>query len=392
MQYRPFGTTGFQVSVLGFGAMRLPLRGPGAGDIDLPQAVRMLRTAIDAGVNYVDTAFGYHDGRSEAVVGQALRDGYRRRTKLATKLPSWRVKSAADFDTFLGQQLDRLQTEDIDFYLLHNLNAADWPRVKNLGILERAGRALRDGRIGALGFSFHDQLPLFKAIVDAYRWDLCQIQYNFMDIAYQAGREGLEYAAGRGIPVVVMEPIRGGQLAQEPPPAVAEVWARSAIRTTPADRALQWLWDQPTVTTVLSGMSSLEQVEQNLASAARSRPGSLPETERVLYLYAKAAYEGLKPIPCTQCKYCLPCPNGVDVPRNFELYNDTVIYGHADKTRRTYRMFFPAEHHADKCERCGECEPKCPQHIPIMEWLPKVEARLGDHGRIGGSRASAAKR
>jgi len=394
MQYRPFGTTGFQVSALGFGAMRLPLRGPGAGDIDEAQVVRMIRTAIDAGVNYVDTAYGYHDGRSEVVVGQALRDGYRHRIKLATKLPSWRVKTAADFDTFLGQQLDRLQTEHIDFYLLHNLNATWWPRMKELGILERAERALRDGRIGALGFSFHDQLPLFKEIVDAYHWNLCQIQYNFMDIAYQAGREGLEYAAGRGVPVVVMEPIRGGQLAQETPPAVAEIWARSAIRTTPADRALQWLWDQPAVTMVLSGMSTMEQVEQNLVSAARSRPDSLPETERVLYLHAKAAYEGLKPIPCTQCKYCLPCPNGVDVPRNFELYNDTVIYGHPEKTQRTYRMFFPAEQHADRCQRCGECEPKCPQNIPIMEWLPQVEARLGTPvpSRVEGPLTSNVKR
>jgi predicted aldo/keto reductase-like oxidoreductase len=378
MQYRPFGTTGFLVSALGFGAMRLPLRGTGAGDIDESLAIRMIRTAIDAGVNYVDTAYGYHDGRSEVVVGRALRDGYRRRVKLATKLPSWRVKAADDFDMFLNEQLGRLQTAHIDYYLLHNLNATYWPQLIRLGILERAERALRDGRIGALGFSFHDALPLFKTIVDAYPWHMCQIQYNFMDIAYQAGGEGLEYAASRGVPVVVMEPIRGGQLAQEPPPAVAEVWARSAIRTSPADRALQWVWDQPAVATALSGMSSLEQVEQNLASADRSRPNSLPETERVLYLHAKAAYDGLKPIPCTLCKYCLPCPNGVAIPRNFELYNDTIIYGHLDKARRSYRAIFPAEKHADKCQRCGECEPKCPQTIPIMEWLPKVEALLGN--------------
>jgi len=377
MQYRPFGSSGFQVSVLGFGAMRLPLRGTGAANIDDTLAVRMIRTAIDAGVNYVDTAYGYHDGRSEIVVGAALREGYRRRVKLATKLPSWRVVTAADFDKILGEQLVRLGTEHIDCYLLHSLNAAAWPRIKDLGVLDRAEQALRDGRIGALGFSFHDQLPLFRAIVDAYSWQLCQIQYNFMDVTYQAGREGLEYAASRGIPVVVMEPIRGGQLAQDPPPAVAAVWARSGIQTTPADRALQWLWDQSAVTTVLSGMSTLAQVQENLASAARSRPHSLPDVERALYGLAKAAYEGLKPIPCTQCKYCLPCPNGVDVPRNFELYNDTVIYGHHEKTQRTYRIFFPAAQHADQCQRCGECEAKCPQHIPIMEWLPQVEARLG---------------
>jgi len=377
MQYRPFGTTGFLVSVLGFGAMRLPQRSADATDIDEAEAIRMMRTAVDAGVNYVDTAYGYHGGRSEVVVGKALRDGYRGRVTLATKLPPWHVKHADDFDRLLGEQLGRLRTDRIDYYLLHNLNTSYWPRLKDLGILERAERALRAGRIGALGFSFHDQLPLFKSIVDAYPWSMCQIQYNFMDVTYQAGREGLEYAASRGLPVVVMEPLRGGQLAQRLPPAVEEVWSRSAIRTTPVNRALQWLWDQPGVTTVLSGMSSLEQVRQNLASAERSRPDSLSEAERALYVQAKAVYEGLKPIPCTQCKYCLPCPNGVDVPRNFELYNETIAYGHLAGTQRVYRLFFPAEQHADTCRQCGECEPKCPQHIPIMDWLAKVNPLLG---------------
>jgi uncharacterized protein len=381
MQYRPFGRTGFAVSVLGFGAMRLPLRGAGAGDIDEPAAVRMIRTAIDAGVNYVDTAYVYHEGRSEVVVGQALQDGYRPRVKLATKLPSWRVKRADDFDTYLGQQLRRLQTAHIDCYLLHSLDATTWPQLRKLDILTRAERALHDGRIGALGFSFHDQLPLFKAIVDAYPWQFCQIQYNFLDIAYQAGREGLAYAVGRGIPVVVMEPLRGGQLAQDPPPAVTAIWAGSSIRTTPADRALQWLWDQPAVTTVLSGMSTLAQVEQNLASAARSRPDSLAATERMLYRHAKAAYDGIETIPCTQCRYCQPCPHGVDVPRHFERYNETLIFGQREETRRTDRQAIPAAPPAAPCQRCGECEPKCPQRLPIREWLVKVERRLGSRPR-----------
>ena len=175
-----------------------------------------------------------------------------------------------------------------------------------------------------------------------------------------------------------MEPLRGGQLAQPLPPAVAEVWSRSGSRTTPVDRALQWLWDQPEVATVLSGMSTLEQVRQNLASAARSRSNSLSDTERALYLEAKAAYEGLKPIPCTQCKYCLPCPHGVDVPRNFQLYNEAIVYGHLAGTRRAYRLFFPEAQHADRCLACGECEAKCPQHIPIREWLAKVDPLLGE--------------
>jgi uncharacterized protein len=377
MQYRPFGGTGFMVSALGFGAMRLPLRSADAADIDEREAVRMIRTAVDGGVNYVDTAYPYHGGRSEVVVGVALRDGYRRRVKLATKLPSWLVKKADDFDTFLGEQLGRLGTDRIDYYLLHSLNASYWPRLRDLGILERAEHALRDGRIGALGFSFHDELPLFQAIVDAYPWTLCQIQYNFMDVCHQAGREGLAYAESRDLAVVVMEPLRGGQLAQPLPPAVEAVWNRSAARASVVDRALQWLWDQPGVATVLSGMSSVEHVKHNLASAERSRPHSLSDVERALYLEAKAAYDGLRPIPCTQCKYCLPCPNGVDVPRNLQLYNEATVYRHLAGTQRTYRGFFPSEQHADRCQRCGECEARCPQHIPVMDWLTKVDALLG---------------
>lgn len=381
MQYRRFGGTEFMVSALGFGAMRLPLRSADAADVDEREAVRMIRTAVDAGVNYVDTAYSYHGGRSEVVVGVALRDGYRSRVKLATKLPSWLVQTAGDFDKFLREQLGRLGTDCIDYYLLHSLNASQWPRLRDLGILDRAERALRDGRIGALGFSFHDEFPLFQAIVDAHPWILCQIQYNFMDVCYQAGREGLAYAASRGLAVVVMEPLRGGQLAQPVPPAVEAVWNRSALRAGPVDRALQWLWDQPAVATVLSGMSSMEQVKQNLASAERSRPHSLSDVERALYLEAKAAYDGLKPIPCTQCKYCLPCPNGVDVPRNLQLYNEATVYRHLAGTQRTYRLFFPSEQHADKCQRCGECEAKCPQHIPVMDWLAKVDTLLGSPSR-----------
>jgi predicted aldo/keto reductase-like oxidoreductase len=310
-------------------------------------------------------------------VGRGLRDGYRARVKLATKLPSWLVKSADDFDRLLGEQLRRLETERVDYYLLHSLNASHWPRLRELGVLDRAERAVRDGRIGALGFSFHDDLPLFRTIVAAYPWTLCQIQYNFMDVMYQAGRDGLAYAAGRDIAVVVMEPLRGGQLAQRLPPAVEAVWARAARPMRPVERALQWLWDQPQVATVLSGMSSVEHVRENLASATRSRPDGLSDSERALYVEAKAAYEGLKPIPCTQCKYCQPCPNGVDIPRNFQLYNEAVVYGHLAGTRRTYARFFEPAKHADKCRRCGECEPKCPQQIPVVEWLAKVHPLLG---------------
>jgi len=377
MQYRPFGTSGKSVSALGFGAMRLPLRSGDSADIDEAQAIQMIRAAIQGGVNYVDTAYPYHAGRSETVVGRALADGYRKRVRLATKLPSWEVKRADDFDRLLEKQLRRLRTERIDVYLLHALSASHWPRLRQLGILTRAERALRDGRIGALGFSFHDSLPLFRTIVDAYPWTCCLIQYNFLDVAYQAGRAGLEYAASRGLPVLVMEPLHGGQLAQEPPEAVAAIWRRSALQTTPADRALQWLWDQPAVSAVLSGMSSPEQVRQNLASADRSGPGRLSATERALYVQAKAAYDGLQAVPCTQCRYCLPCPQGVEIPRNFELYNEAVVYGLTGASRAAYQGGLSADRRAGACRQCGECGEKCPQRIPIPDWLARVESLLG---------------
>ena len=376
MQYRPFGSTGFQVSALGFGAMRLPLRSAGAGEIDEPQAIDMIRLAIEGGVNYVDTAYGYHEGRSEVIVGRALQDGYRKQVKLATKLPSWRVKGAGDFDRFLGEQLRRLGTDRIDYYLLHCLDSTSWPRLQKLGILDRAERALRDRRIGALGFSFHDALPLFKSIVDAYPWTLCQIQYNYLDVGFQAGRAGLAYAAARGLPVVVMEPLRGGQLAQSPPAAVAAIWAQAGTQMSPVERALQWLWNQPEVTTVLSGMSTLQQVKVNLASAERARPHSLSESEQALYVAAKAALDGLEPVPCTRCDYCMPCPNGVDIPRAFALYNEAIAYGDLPETRRAYRQLVENGGTAAKCERCGECEPKCPQKVPVGEWMEKVKERF----------------
>ncbi|MGW8323349.1 MAG: aldo/keto reductase, partial [Thermodesulfobacteriota bacterium] len=254
MKYRPFGALDWQVSVLGFGAMRLPIIGNDETRIDEPEAVRMIRHAIDHGVNYVDTAYPYHGGNSERVVGRALGDGYRERVKLADKLPPWFVTKAQDFDRILDEQLDRLQTDHIDFYLLHGMNREFWPRFRDLGAIQWAEDAIKDGRIRHLGFSFHDEYEVFREIVDDYdQWAFCQIQYNYMDVEYQAGIKGLDYAAGKGLPVVVMEPIRGGQLAKEPPPPVAKLLAASPKRRSPADWALQWVWSQPGVTVVLSG-------------------------------------------------------------------------------------------------------------------------------------------
>lgn len=244
MKYRTFGQLDWKPSALGFGAMRLPVIDNDHGKISEPEATRMIRHAIDHGVNYVDTAYPYHKGTSEAFLGRALQDGYRERVKLATKLPCWKVEAYEDFDRLLNEQLSNLQTGQIDFYLLHSLDAGSWPKMRDLNVFDWAEKALADGRIGYLGFSFHDKYEVFQEIVDASDlWHFCQIQYNFMDVEEQAGIKGLQYAAGKGLAVVIMEPLRGGALAGHIPPAVQALWDSFPVRRTPADWALQWLWN-----------------------------------------------------------------------------------------------------------------------------------------------------
>lgn len=376
MRYRTFGRLQWQPSALGFGMMRLPILENDPGRIDEPLATQMLHYAIDHGVNYVDTAYGYHRGNSEAFVGRALQGGYREKVRLATKLPCWLVKEQDDFDRYLDEQLQRLQSEKVDFYLLHALNQESWQRMRDLRILERAERALADGRIGAIGFSFHDRYEVFQEIIDAYDgWTFCQIQYNYMDEENQAGRRGLEYAAGKGLGVVVMEPVRGGQLAN-PPPAIQELWDSAPRQRSPAEWALQWVWNHPEVSLLLSGMSTMEQVRENIASAERSGPGTLSVEELALIARVRDMYRRLAPIPCTGCEYCQPCPSGVKIPRIFEIYNEAIMYGTPEQARMFYG-WLKEEERADRCAACGECEDKCPQDIAITEWLDRVHQALG---------------
>ncbi len=376
MNYRKFGKLDVQVSALGFGCMRLPILDGDSGKIDLPEATRMVRFAIDQGLNYVDTAYGYHNQMSETAVGQILQDGYRQKVNLATKLPVWLVKETADFNRLLNEQLSRLQTGHIDFYLMHALNRDAWKKVVDLNLLGEAEKALADGRIRHIGFSFHDDLDVFKEIVDGYTWDFCQIQYNYMDIENQAGTEGLRYAAGRGLGVVIMEPLLGGKLARDIP-AIQPLWETAAVKRTPADWALQWLWDQPEVSVILSGMSTMQQVEENIASAAASGAGTMPESEKAVIASVRQKLNELSPIPCTGCEYCLPCPNGVNIPRNFAVYNEGAMYNAHDIAAGTYKNWIPDEAKAAQCIQCQECEEKCPQKIAISEWMPVVEEVLG---------------
>jgi len=376
VQYRRFGELDWKVSALGFGCMRLPTKG-GPEDIDEPEATRMLRYAIDHGLNYVDTAYPYHGGNSEWFVGRALRNGYREKVRLATKLPCWKVEAWEDFDRFLNEQLEKLQTDHIDFYLLHSLNQESWHKVRDLGVLKWAEGAIADGRIGHLGFSFHDKYEVFQEIIDAYDgWTFCQIQYNYMDVENQAGTRGLKYAASKGLAVVIMEPLLGGRLV-DPPEPIQRLWDTAPKKRTPADWALQWLWNQPEVSVVLSGMSTMQQVKENIASADVSGIGTLTEEELALIERVREKYMELCPIPCTKCGYCMPCPNGVDIPRNLETYNHGVMYDKPDYARRSY-AWIPEEARASACIQCRECEELCPQGIPISEWMPLVHTVLGE--------------
>jgi predicted aldo/keto reductase-like oxidoreductase len=376
MKYRKFGSLDWEGSVLGFGAMRLPIIGKDSSHVDEPKAIEMIRYAIDLGVNYIDTAYIYHEKNGETVVGKALLNGYREKVKLATKLPSWLVDNPDDFNRFLDEQLEKLQTDHIDFYLLHALNTSYWPKLRDWDVLNWAEGAIADGRIHYLGFSFHDDFEVFKNIVDAYdRWTFCQIQYNFMDIEYQAGTKGLQYAASKGLAVVIMEPLRGGQLTTKIPKSVTDLWKSASVHRAPADWALQWIWNHSEVSIILSGMSTMQHVVENIDSADRSAANILSEEERVLIDKVREEYRRLSPVPCTNCKYCMPCPNGVEIAAILEYYNDAIIYDNPNTPRFLYRNLSKDEQ-ATNCVECFECEEKCPQGIPISEYLKKAHAWL----------------
>ena len=378
MLYRRMNKVASDLSILGFGCMRLPVKKD--GNIDEKQATEMLRYAIDHGVNYVDTAYPYHNGESEPFVGRALQGGYREKVNLATKLPSWLIKSRADMDRYLDEQLKRLQTDHIDFYLVHGLQKPFWENLRSLGVTNFLDEAIADGRIKYAGFSFHDELALFKKIVDAYDWTFCQIQYNFMDEQNQAGTEGLRYAADRGLGIVIMEPLRGGMLTREIP-AINQIWGKASVQRSLSEWALRWVWNHPETTVVLSGMSSFEQVEQNVAYAKSGFPNSLSQEELNLFREAETEYKKRIKVPCTGCRYCMPCPSNVSIPECFEMYNQGCMFDAPDAASVNYSflggMLSGSPGFASQCQECGDCEEKCPQGIPIREQLKKVATYFG---------------
>ena len=385
MLYRKLGNCGDEVSILGFGCMRLPIIGEDRTQINDEIAIPMLRRAIDAGVNYVDTAYPYHSnsmeepGASEPFVGRALQDGYRERVKIATKMPSWLIESRADMERILNQQLERLQTDSIDCYLLHNQNKTYWGKLEQLGVLDFLDDAKQGGRIKRAGFSFHAGPELFQPIIDAYDWDFCQIQYNYLDENFQAGKKGLEYAAGKGIGVVVMEPLRGGNLAGQLPADAERAFADAKTKRTHAEWALRWVWNHPEVSTVLSGMTEPHQLEENLQIAAEGSANSLSADELARVEQVKQIYRTRQKVPCTKCRYCMPCPVGVDIPGNLEAFNNYYLFD-TDSSRFMAKLFYRTTlaegAKADNCIDCGKCLELCPQAIQIPQELKKVAELL----------------
>lgn len=380
MQYRSFPKIpGARVSALGFGAMRLPVLGGDQAAIDQAALEGMVSAAAELGVNYIDTAYIYHRGKSEAAVGQALEAlGLRDRFHVATKSPLWNVESEADWDRLLGEQLQRLRTDHIDFYLFHGLNAAFWDKVIRFRGIQAMERAKADGRISHLGFSFHDSIDLFKRIVDHYPdWEFCQVQYNYLDADYQAGRRGIEYAAAKELGAIVMEPLRGGGLA-ELPTEPKSAFGRWPVPRTPAEWAIRFALDPPGVTLALSGMGSADQLAENAAFAASALPSSLGEAEKALYDEAAGFFRSLMPVPCTTCGYCQPCPAGVSIPDVFALYNTASAFPARIQDRRQwYEAGYRSKGRGgNACVSCGECLKRCPQGIAIPDRLGEADALL----------------
>jgi predicted aldo/keto reductase-like oxidoreductase len=342
--------------------------------IDRDEAIRMIRHAIDNGVNYIDTAYPYHGGESEEVVGLALKDGYRERVLLATKLPVWKVEKYEDMMALLDEQLAKLQTDHIDFYLLHSLHGERFDeKILKFNTIEKMKAAKAAGKIRYMGFSFHDNLDSFKRIVDAADWDFCQIQLNYVDVDYQAGIEGLEYAASKGLAVVIMEPLRGGSLVNVPAPVKAIF---DKMGKTPVQAALDFLWDRPEVSLLLSGMGYQEQVEENMAYADASAVGKLSDEERAMMLQAKEERRKFFNIPCTACNYCNICPQQIAIPAIFKAMNR---YGMGEESsgKKDYKAIAEKGNVGDQCIGCKACEGICPQHIEISDWMPKIHKILG---------------
>ena len=374
MQYRS-DRYGNQLSVLGFGCMRFPQK---LGRIDMEQTNKQLMAAIDNGVNYLDTAYIYPG--SEAAVGEILeKNNARDRVYIATKLPHYLIKSREGMEKLFREQLERLRTDHIDYYLMHMLTDPDtWQRLKDLGIQEWLEEKKQSGAIRQIGFSYHGNTSVFCQLVDAYDWDFCQIQYNYLDEHTQAGRKGLQYAHQKGIPVIIMEPLRGGRLVNNLPEKAKKLFAEHPSGLTPAQWALRWLWDQKEVTVVLSGMNSMEMLQENMQTASQTQAGQMNEEDQLLLQNVVKSINALVKVGCTGCSYCMPCPKGVDIPGTFSAYNRYYSDGKFVALKEYFMCTTLRQNSASasQCIGCGKCEKHCPQNIPIREKLQDAKKTL----------------
>ncbi len=373
MQYREFTGDKLNVSLLGLGCMRFPVLENDNSKIDVDKATLMVRHAFENGINYFDTAYPYHGGESEAFLGNALEGILRGDYHLATKSPVWLMEHHDDFMKYLDEQLVNLKTNYIDFYLFHALNSDSFKKIKSLEFEKFVNQAKKEGKIKHIGFSFHDELPVFKEIVDYYPWEFCQIQLNYMDTDYQAGIAGLEYARNKEIDVVVMEPLKGGKLASSPDD-VLQVWNKAKTTRTPVQWALNWLHSLPGISVVLSGMSTMNQLDENIRISSYENSMSLEDMSIVNE--AADIYRSRIKVDCTGCKYCIPCPQNVEIPDIFELYNNAHVYGTMEDSMRSYSNLVKKESDSSRCVECGLCEEKCPQNLTIIQYLKDARGDL----------------
>lgn len=379
MLYREMGETGEKLSILGYGCMRFPTDGR-YDHIDRKRASALLDFALESGVNYLDTAYTYHGldnstgGDSEVFLGEYFSgNDHREEVYLTTKLPVWLVQEKGDMDKYLDSQLKRLQTDYIDFYLLHSVKTRNWSPLEDMGVLDFLDDAVADGRIKYTGFSTHDEKELFKDVADSYNWDMCLIQYNYLDEKIQAGREGLEFAAERNMAIAVMEPLKGGVLANHTPPEVREIWDKAPVNRTPAEWAFRYLWNHPEITTVLSGMNSMQHLVENIFTAMDGEPNSLTSDELTIMEDVKKAYHGKIEVDCSACDYCMPCPNGVNIPQCFSYLNQASMLDDPKEVHIQYSFVLKDDEKADMCTGCGVCEELCTQKIPVREKMKMVK-------------------
>ncbi len=374
MQTRTNMKNGRELSALGFGCMRLPTKGAG---FDEPLCISMIRTAIENGVNYFDTAYVYNAGRNEVMLGKALEGGYRERINIATKLPVYMLHQCTTAQKMFATELERLKTDYIDYYLLHMLaDVAMFTHMKDIGVIDWLESLKEKGTIRNIGFSFHGSKEGFRELLEVYPWDFCQIQYNYMDENNQAGKDGLLLAAGMGIPVIVMEPVRGGTLSDQVPADLVRAFKKANPNRSMAEWALRWVFDHKEVTVVLSGMSTEEQLTENIRIASEAKPDHLTAEERAVFENVKKALGSMTKVPCTACGYCMPCPFGVNIPGCFSSYNEKFLIktgGAMFKYYQAMGAFSARPGFASMCTKCGRCESHCPQHIAIREELQNVQ-------------------